>query len=87
MGIQKKKKKKNSDKELNKRKLLHRLQFNRFNLSTAGDVGASGLCSGEGGTVSLLPVWEQEVMSALCPLLTITMVSAAKRPKLWSLVL
>lgn len=33
--------------------------------------------------MSPLPVWEQEVMSALCPLLTITMVSAAKRPKLW----
>lgn len=29
------------------------------------------------------PVWEQEVMSALCPLLKITMVSPAKRPKLW----
>lgn len=50
----------------------------------AGDVAASGVCSGGGAAaVSPLPVWEQEVMSALCPLLNITMVSAAKRPKLW----
>lgn len=67
-----------SHKEQNKRKRRHRLQLNRLNLSGAGDVGASGLCRGEA-----LPVWEQEVMSALCPLLKITMVSAAKRPKLW----
>lgn len=52
----------------------------------AGDVGASGVLQQRRSSSSVsspLPVWEQEVMSALCPLLKITMVSAAKRPKLW----